>query len=116
MDEEAKTVVVGRRRSAVEVAGVVAEYEASGLSRVAFCQRKGLSLATLARYRKRHPHSGAVPGSRWVAVEVSGRCAGQACGAGSGLAVALADGRRIEVGAGFDAPTLARLVNVLERI
>ena len=29
------------------------EYEASGLSRTEFCRKHGLSLATLARYRKR---------------------------------------------------------------
>lgn len=95
---------------------MVAEYEASGLSRVAFCERKGLSLATLARYRKRQGHGGAVPGSRWVAVEVSGGRAGQVDGAGARLVVFLAGGRRIEVGPGFDTHTLARLVNVLERI
>lgn len=116
MDEQAKAVVVGRRRSAAEVARVVAEYEASGLSRVAFCERKGLSLATLARYRKRQAHGEAVAGNRWVAVEVSGGSAGQVGGAGSSLAVVLAGGRRIEAGPGFDTHTLARLVNVLERI
>jgi hypothetical protein len=35
---------------------------------------------------------------------------------GSCLAVVLSAGRRIEVGAGFDATTLARLVTVLERL
>jgi hypothetical protein len=51
-----------------------------------------------------------------VAVEVSaGRpvLEDPAC---SGLAVALRSGRRIEVGHGFDAPTLAQLVDVLERL
>jgi hypothetical protein len=36
--------------------------------------------------------------------------------ASSGLAVALPSGRRIEVGRGFDAPTLAQLLDVLERL
>ena len=33
----------------------MAEYEASALSRADFCRQRGLSLATLARYRKRQP-------------------------------------------------------------
>src|ERR1019366_186815 len=44
-------------------------------------------------------------GNRWMAVEVSG--AGPA--RESGLVVALPGGRRIEVGRGFDARTLAQL-------
>jgi hypothetical protein len=94
----------------------VAEYQASGMSRVAFCQQKGLSLATLARYRKRQAQGGAAPGNRWVAVEVSSSSAPLDAGAGSGLAVTLRGGRRIDVGRGFDARTLAQLVGVLERI
>jgi len=92
----------------------VAEYEGSGLSRVEFCRKQGLSLATLARYRKRQAQGGAACGSRWVAVDVSG--AGPRSQASSGLAVSLAGGRRIEVGCGFDAATLAQLLGLLERV
>jgi hypothetical protein len=116
MDEQGQAVVVQRRRGQAEVEQVVAEYEASGLSRVAFCQQKGVSLATLARYRKRRAQSGAVPGSGWLSVEVFGGSAALEAGASSGLTVALAGGRRIEVGRGFDARTLGQLVSVLEGI
>jgi hypothetical protein len=34
----------------------------------------------------------------------------------SALAVLLSNGRRVEVGSGFDAATLAELVSVLERL
>lgn len=94
---------------------LVAAYEASGLSRVEFCRKEGLSLARLARYRKRRAQGEAVAGNRWVAVEVSGGPAADS-GAGGGLTLALPGGRRIEVGRGFDAATLARLLGVLERI
>lgn len=94
---------------------MVAEYEASGLSRVEFCRKQGLSLATLARYRKRQAQGSPVPGKRWVAVEVSGAGPALESGGSSGLAVALPGGRRIEVGCGFDARTLAQLLGVLER-
>ena len=111
MDEEAQVVEVQRRRSRAEAERLVAEYEASGVSQVEFCRKQGLSLATLARYRKRHVQGSPVPGSRWLAVEVSG--AGPA--RESGLAVALPGGRRIEIWRGFDARTLAQLLGVLER-
>jgi hypothetical protein len=94
---------------------LVAEYETSGLSQIEFCRKQGVSLATLARYRKRRAQGGAAPGDRWVTVEVSAGRPTPASGAGSGLAVALPGGRRIEVGCGFDARTLAQLLGVLER-
>ena len=115
MDQQDQAVVVQRRRSQAEVEEVVAEYEASGLTQVAFCRQKGLCLATFARYLKRRAQGQAAPGSRWLAVEVAGGRKGPDAGAGSGLAVALPGGRRIEVGRGFDAPTLVQLLGVLER-
>ena len=51
---------------------------------------------------------------RWVAVEVKEAKPDKAVAA-SGLAVGLAKGRRIEVGRGFDAATLERLLSLLER-
>ncbi len=100
-----------RRRSQAEAAQLVAEYEASGLNRVEFCRQHGLALTTLARYRKRReqgPNEGAGP-SRWVAVELS-----QPHPGGSGLAVVLASGRRIEVSRGFDANIFRQLLRLLE--
>ena len=114
MDEQSQVVQVQRRRSRTETEQLVGEYEGSGLSRVEFCRKQGLSLATLARYRKRQAQGGAASGSRWVAVDVSS--AGPTSRASSGLAVSLAGGRRIEVGCGFDAHTLAQLLGVLERV
>ena len=94
----------------------MAEYGASGLSQVEFCRKQGLSLATLARYRKRQAEGSPAERDRWVAVEVSARRPVLENGANSGLAVALRSGRRIEVGRGFDAATLAQLLDVLERL
>ena len=106
-----------RRRSQAEIERLVAEYEASGMGRTAFCQQKGLSLSTLARYRSRQEQTvgEGAEGKRWLAVEVSGSVAIGAGERASGLAVVLADGRRIEVGCGFDADTLRRLLAVVER-
>ena len=116
MDEQTQVVEVRRRRSRAEAAQLVAEYEASGLSQVEFCQKQGLSLATLARYRKRQAEGRPAHGNRWVEVKES---AGRPVREGvvsSGLAVALRSGRRIEVRRGFDAPTLVQLLVVLERL
>lgn len=115
MDEQRQAVKIRRRRSRAEVEQLVAEYEASGLGRTAFCQQRGLSLSTLSRYRRRQRQTtgAGTEGNRWLAVEISG---GAAAGGetASGLSVVLAGGRRIEVGRGFDAGTLKRLLAVVE--
>jgi transposase-like protein len=107
--------IVRRRRNRAETEQVVSAYESSGLSQVEFCKQQGLSLATLARYRKQQQQQGeAATGNRWLAVEVSGVSVAVGSETASGLAVALRGGRRIEVGRGFDAPTLVQLLGVLE--
>src|SRR4030042_401741 len=106
MDEQAQVVEVQRRRSRAEAEQVAGEYKSSGLSRLEFCRKHGLSLATLARYRKRQAQGKTAPGSRWLAVEASGATSTLESRGSSGLAVALPSGRRIEVGRGFDSRTL----------
>lgn len=105
-----------RRRSRAEAEQLVAEYEAGGMSRTEFCRKHGLSMTTLNRYGKRRQAQGEASGANgWVRVEL---CAGggtAGSGRGSGVAVAVADGRRIEIGRGFDAETLLQLLAVLER-
>jgi transcriptional regulator with XRE-family HTH domain len=107
---------VRRRRSRAEAEQLLAECEASGLSREEFCRQKGLSLATLARYRKRRSDGNAAPDSRWLAVEVTGGSALAESDARSGLAVTVGSGHRIEITRGFDVPTWVQLLSVLERI
>ena len=105
---------VRRRRSRAEVEQLVAEYEASGLGRTTFCRQRGLSLSTLARYRRRQQSVDQTDSAkRWLAVEVSGSSVAGSEG-GSGLALLAAGGWRIEVGRGFDAGTLKRLLGVVE--
>ncbi len=117
MDEQKQGVKTKRRRNRAEIEQLVAEYDASGLGRTAFCQQRGLSLSTLSRYRRRQQQTAgdAAEGKRWLAVEVSGSAAVAAGEKASGLAVVLPGGRRIEVGRGFDADTLKRLLAVVER-
>jgi hypothetical protein len=108
---------VRRRRSRVEVEKLVAEYEASGLTRDVFCQQRGLSVVTLDKYRRRvqkWARSGAGP---MLPVEVvlstGSNCAARGYGV---LVVESRSGRRIEVGRGFDAETLERVLTILDKV
>jgi hypothetical protein len=116
VDDPIQTPEVQHRRSPAEIERLLSEYEASGLSQATFCGQKGLSLATLARYRKRRAPLPAAPAGRWVAVDVAGGRKGPDTEASSGLTLALPRGWRIEIGRGFDAGTLRRLVGALEQI
>ena len=107
---------VRKRRSRVEVEKLVAEHEASGLTRDVFCQQRGLSVVTLDKYRRRvqkWARSGAGP---MLPVEVvlstGSNCAARGYGV---LVVESRSGRRIEVGRGFDAETLERLLTILDK-
>jgi transposase-like protein len=102
-----------RHRSRAEADQVVADYEASGLSREAFCVQYDVTLKSLdryvTRYRKQKQKQKGEESQRFVAVEVT-----RPTGTGGELAVLLATGRRIEVKRGFDPGTLRQLVAVLE--
>ena len=102
-----------QHRSRAQADQVAAQYEASGLSREAFCRQQDMPLKTLARYvtRYRKQQTAGSEPQRWVAVEVAGHD-----GCGSELSVLLAHGRRIDVKRGFDAGTLRQLVAVLEQV
>ncbi len=105
-----------RRRTRSEVEQLVAEYEGSGLRRTEFCRTHGLSLSTLNRYcKRRQVQSEAAGVDRWVAVELAGSRFGSSAGGTAGLTVILNSGRRIEIARGFDADTLHRLIERLER-
>lgn len=102
------------RRTPAEIAQLLEDYEKSGLSRVAFCQSRGISKNTLDLYRKRKRQSQqkAGNGDRLVPVELTRAKPTNA----SELTVVLQCGRRIEVKRGFDAGVLAQLVELLERV
>jgi hypothetical protein len=111
---------VRRRRSRVEVEKLVGEYEASGLTRDVFCQQRDLSVTSLDKYRRRV--------QKWVARSGTGPMlpveVGLSTGQGSSCVARAAGvlviesryGRRIEVGRGFDAETLERLLTILDKV
>src|SRR5271165_351662 len=105
------------RRSSLAIQQLVEEFVQSGLRPSEFCRRHGVVLNTLNRYlRKRKEAGSAGAGGALVAVELTGVSPTPGQDTSRVLAVVVGSGRRIEVGAGFDAPTLVRLVNVLERL
>ena len=125
-----------QRRSRAEAAELVDAFEAGGLRRREFCVKHGVALGTLDFWRKRRRQErgteasdrqarlkvdarvkAASGESRLVAVELAGLLerTTRTQPAGGGLAVVVPQGRRIEVSRGFDAMTLERLLDVLER-
>jgi hypothetical protein len=116
MDDQAGVTVQGRR-TRTEIEQLVAEFAGSGLNRTEFCRRQRMSLGTLNRYlqRKEAGQNGTAHGGL-VAVELAGAKATTGHHVGCGLTVVLAQGRKIEVPAGFDAATLERLLRLLENV
>jgi hypothetical protein len=102
------------RLSRAEASKVVAEYEASGLSREAFCAQRGMGITTLGRYFLWRKEAQGVGKAKFVAVQVTGKQRPAIAGDGK-LTVALANGRRIEVGRSFDGGMLEQLVRLPER-
>ena|ERR1700676_82907 len=126
MSETAALKRSRKRRSREEAERLVHEYEHSGMTRGAFCQQHGLSVAALDRYRQRCRPSGLADGDAvrqrrssvpLVAVDLFDRVTTSSGWAGEAtLFVELDGGRRIGVAAGFDAATLRQLISVLEQV
>ena len=121
MAEEYGVVVC--RRSRQEIARLAALYLKSGMGRSEFCRSHGLALSTLARHLKKQSGEQQWSGSsmagerRLIAVELAAMPASAATEKQrSPLTVLLSNGRKVEVGSGFDAETLADLVSVLEKL
>jgi hypothetical protein len=102
------------RLSRADACKVVAEYEASGLSREAFCAERGMGITTLVRYFRWRREAQGAGKAKFVAVQVTRKQRPSVAGEAR-LTVALANGRRIEVGSSFDSPMLEQLVRLLER-
>jgi hypothetical protein len=116
MSEETVMRVRRPRRGAAAIKQLVREFVDSGLRQSEFCRSRGIALNTLKRYLKRHgePGNASCDFGGLVAVELAAVNPARRQAVESGLAVVVGSSRRIEVDAGFDAPTLARLVAVLE--
>jgi len=115
--------VVVHRRGRAEIERVASLYRASGLGRSEFCRRHGMALSTLSRHLQkqfeaveRQDNDGA---GRSPLVEVKlAASVNQVCSGNRScdLTLLLLNGRRVEVGDGFDDETLRRLVVVVESL
>jgi lambda repressor-like predicted transcriptional regulator len=113
------TQVTGqKRRPRAEIRQLVAEFRSSGLTEAEFCHSRGLSRSTLYRHLRQQRSQAHVISAKTqlVPVELAAAPRREVNNNGSGLAVVLASGRKIEVAQAFDAFTLERLVSVLERV
>jgi hypothetical protein len=88
----------------------IGEWRASGLSARAFCERRGLTVASLYAWR-RVLRRRAAEKAAFVPVQV---VADAVPAQASALEAVLADGRTVRVTPGFDAATLRQLLAVLE--
>src|SRR5262249_1694449 len=88
----------------------IGEWQASGLSVQAFCQRRGLTLSSFYAWRRMLQRRDAEK-SAFVPVQV---VADAVPTQSSALEVVLPDGRTVRVGPGFDAAPRRQLLAVLE--
>jgi hypothetical protein len=116
MIEEQEVRRRGRRRTPAEIQQIVSEFKSGELTQIEFCRRQGLTVSTLGRYLSRVRASSEASNRGLVAVELAIKKGGAEGSGGCGLSVSVASGRRIVVEAGFDAATLQRLLQVLERM
>lgn len=88
-----------------EIEQLVERYRASGLTQREYCRQSGIVLSTFSRYlRRRH-----TPEQELIRVKVE-----SAAEPGTGFALVLSNGRRIESSWGFGDVELARLIRVVE--
>jgi hypothetical protein len=88
----------------------IGEWQTSGLSVRAFCDRRGLTVASFYAWR-RVLERRAAEKAAFVPVQV---VADAVPAQASALEVVLADGRMVRVAPGFDVATLLQLLAVLE--
>ena len=120
------------RRQAAEWAAIIDQWRQSGLSLPAFCQRHGLSRGSLQNWVYKPELKRAVGAARresqapvgeppapaavpaFLPVRIVQADAGSKASDGAGVEVVIGVGRRVVIGAGFDAETLRRVVAVRE--
>lgn len=107
---------MGWRRSRSEWQGLVSGWECSGLTQAVYCERQGISLSSLQRWRRIFAEGTGTPRSEggasteFMPVTLVGDLP---TAGGAELTLVLADGVRLEIGAQCAAQTLQRVLGVL---
>ena len=104
--KDVDTSGMARRRSTEEIEQMIEQYRASGLTQIEYCRQTGVVLSTLGRYLRQRT---VVPEQRLIRVNVE-----SSPEPGTGFALVLGNGRRIESGWRFGDVELARLIRVAE--
>ena len=99
-----------RRRVRRDWPALVQAHAASGLSVSTFCHQQGLSRSHFYRMRRSFRAAGRSTGEGFVELH-----AVDPQPSGSGVAVVLDGGWRLELAPGFDAPTLERVLACVAR-
>lgn len=98
-----------RRRAPAEIAGIVSQFRASGLSRRDFAKRHGFNEGSLARWLRAAP-AAAASAPKFVRVVAPAPVTSPAW-----FELALPDGRRLRIPAGCDPAALRGVLEVLYR-
>jgi hypothetical protein len=117
-DKPAVVRVRGPRRTVESIHRLIREFHASKLRQTEFCIRNAVPLSTFQHYLKKHGAraESASAGEVWtrlLPVEIRRPLLQESR---ASLTVVLRKERKIEVGMGFDAATLAQLLVVLEKV
>jgi hypothetical protein len=105
-------MIKGSGRNANEVAGIVAEFERSGMRRREYCERHGIALPTLDWYRRRVRASRSSARLIPVKIENSAMPSPAAGIASQGFTLVLGNGCRIETGWNFNDEAMTRLIRI----
>ena len=106
-----------RYRTPKEKAEILKEHRRSGLSLLAFAEKRGLCYASLLRWRCRQGNGADVPvppdaeaDPRFVPVKIEGEVLGE------DYVLSWASGRSLKIPRQFDTDSLRRLLSVLEAL
>lgn len=92
---------------------VVRDFEASGMGAMAYCRERGVSMGSLAAWRKRHGGTTSTTSGQWLSVQPDDSSLRQ-MGAQGGYAIRL-PGACLDVPFGFAPAEVATLLGLLLR-
>jgi DNA-binding transcriptional regulator YiaG len=109
--QESNSLIHRRKRlDAAQVAQLIEQYKASGMTQREFAASANIGYSTLTGWLHRRRRSPVQQAKSWVAVDVVKPTPSPALGL---YQLELPNGARLSVGAGFDGPEVAQLIKWL---